>query len=313
VDDGDVEPCKQRDLVRVDLDAVRAHETGAEHVGEPGDAAHAGRGDQEVAVRGERPAPVLEPLVLGGALAQVGADRDPERQAPAVDVGRAGVWRVRRDADPDELALLDPRAQRRESLGGDRRVGAEHLEVDDRAQPELAHCGGRGAGEAEVGGRRDPCRQRVGRALAGDRELVARRERALARDMYREPVAERLAVAEPPVHRVLEMGVGVDDPGDDHRTGVVSIGAARCDLHDRPVAPGDERILEWGAVDREHPVGGHRVAHVSSAACNRAERRSSNTDSQIEISYSTHSGATSRNVVTGSTPGRQSPTTVQMK
>ena len=44
--------------------------------------------------------PVLEPLVLARALGEVRADGDAERQAPAVRLERAGVGRVRRDADP---------------------------------------------------------------------------------------------------------------------------------------------------------------------------------------------------------------------
>ena len=55
----------------------------------------------------QRPAAVLEPLVLVGALGEVRADGDAEREAPAVDVDRARVRRVRRDADPDERRLLD--------------------------------------------------------------------------------------------------------------------------------------------------------------------------------------------------------------
>ena len=53
----------------------------------------------------ERAGAVLEPLVLAVALGEVRADGDPERQALAVDLDRAGVRRVGRDADPDEVGL----------------------------------------------------------------------------------------------------------------------------------------------------------------------------------------------------------------
>ena len=59
----------------------------------------------------------------------------------------------------------------------------------------------------------------------------------------------------------------------------------RADLDDPSVLPGDEAVLERRAVDREHPVGGDRLAHVSrAAALSRAARRSSSTESQIETS-----------------------------
>jgi hypothetical protein len=46
----------------------------------------------------------------------------------------------------------------------------------------------------------------------------------------REPAAERLAVAEPGVHRVLEVRVRVDEPGEDHGAVAVVVDAALADL-----------------------------------------------------------------------------------
>ena len=72
----------------------------------------------------ERPGAVLEPLVLVGALGEVRADGDAERQAPAVDVDRAGVRRVRRDADPRRARVSSTRDRvSRELALGVRRVG----------------------------------------------------------------------------------------------------------------------------------------------------------------------------------------------
>ena len=104
------------DLVVVDVDAVRAEKLGAEHVLERRRRCAAPVGStRTVAVAVERPGAVLEPLVLGRALGEVRPDRDAEREAPAVDVDRAGVGRVRRDPDPHELALGDAAAQLRRS------------------------------------------------------------------------------------------------------------------------------------------------------------------------------------------------------
>ena len=60
----------------------------------------------------------------------------------------------------------------------------------------------------------------------------------------------------------------------------------RPDLDDLPVLPGDVGLLERRAVDREHPAGGERLPHVSSAGLvfNRRSRRSSSEQSKIEPS-----------------------------
>ena len=122
VRDRHVRSASSCDLVVVEVDAVRAEKFGAEHVVERRDGALAGRLDEDVAIAASGPVPELEPLVLGRALGEVRADRDAERQAPAVDVERARVGRVRRDAEPDELALrrrarAAPRSRARSASG----------------------------------------------------------------------------------------------------------------------------------------------------------------------------------------------------
>ena len=88
-----------------------------------------------------------------------------------------------------------------------------------------------------------------------------------------EPVAEDLAVAEAGVDRVLEVRVRVDEARQDHRA--FEDGARRGpvgDLDDPSVLPGDERVSQRRAVDREHPVGGDR-RHVSTAGPSARMRR----------------------------------------
>jgi hypothetical protein len=98
---------EERDLVGGHVDAVRAQQLGGEDLGQRRDGALAGRPDEHGGVDGHRPRPVLEPELLVCALGEMRADGDPERERPAVDLDAAGVGRVRRDPDPDELVLLD--------------------------------------------------------------------------------------------------------------------------------------------------------------------------------------------------------------
>src|SRR5262249_52893630 len=193
---------------------------------------------------------------------------------------------------------------------------AEGLGGAGRGEPELGGGRGGGAGEAVARCRGDPRRERVGRAAAGDRDHRLVVERALACDVQREPVAEHAAVAEAGVDRVLEVRVRVDEPRQDHRAGEVTLGAARGDVDDPPVLPGDVCVSQRRAVDREHPVGGDR-GHVSTAGPPalrmRLERRSSSTESQIEPSKRMMSGMNSKNRVTGSTPGSATATQAVMK
>ena len=59
-----------------------------------------------------------------------------------------------------------------------------------------------------------------------------------------EPGAEGQAVAEPGVHRVLDVRVGVDEPRQDQRTVVVAFGATAVDRDDAAVLPGDAAVLD---------------------------------------------------------------------
>ena len=132
-------------------------------------------------------------------LGEVRADRDAEREAPAVDVERAGVRRVRRDADaaparsPSSCAALRRRSARSATAGSTR----EDLEVDDRPQAELGRGRRRRAGEAVVGRRRDPGAKRVEHAAAREARASRRASSRLLRAAcVRDPRAERLPVAE---------------------------------------------------------------------------------------------------------------------
>ena len=92
--DRDVGGREEPDLVLVDGDAVGAEKLRPEQLGERRDRPLAGRRDEHLGGGGERARAVQEPLVLAVALGEVGADRDPEREAEAVDLERAGVRRV---------------------------------------------------------------------------------------------------------------------------------------------------------------------------------------------------------------------------
>ena len=141
VRDGDAVLGEQGDLLRVDLDAVRRDDALVEQAGggEAADAALPVRLDEHLRAPAARALAAQQPVELVLALVQVRRDRQVERQAGGVDLARAGVRRVRRDADADALgergrdvgALLLELAQR---VGA---VPAEHLEIDDRPQPEL--------------------------------------------------------------------------------------------------------------------------------------------------------------------------------
>ena len=170
---------EQGDLVVVDLDAVRAQEVGPEHRLERRDRALA-RSAGRAAARSPAAARCRARATrsrsrLSARCVPTGM---PSDEAPAVDVDRAGVRRVRRDADPDERRSPSTRARFSanccSAAAGSTR---EHLEVDDRAQAELGGRGRRGAREAVVGGRRDP-RARASRARPGGRARACRRRRA---------------------------------------------------------------------------------------------------------------------------------------
>ena len=248
VRDRDVPLSQQRDLLRVHLDAVRTQQVGAEHRLEGRHGALPGRWHEDRDPV-QRAAAVLEPLVLVCTLGEVGADRDPEREAPAVRVERARIRRVRRDADPHEVGLLDERALLVELALGVRGIVREHLEVHGRPQPQLCGGGRRGPGEAVVGGGRDPGAQRLEDAEAGDRDHVVAFEPVLSLDVRGDPRAECLAVSEPGVRRVLEVRVRVDEARHDRRVCVMAIGVAPRHLDDCAALVADKPALDRRPVD----------------------------------------------------------------
>ena len=216
---------------------------------------------------------------------------------------------MRRDADPDELVLAGGGAQPLEADGGGVRVGAEHLEEDDRPQAELPAGGRGGARVAVVGGGGDPGAERVGGAGAGDREHLVELEQVLPPDVRLDPRPERLPVAEAGIDRVLEVRVRVDEAGHDRGVREVALAAPPGHLDDTPVLVAHDPALDRRPADGQHPVGadGCHVPNVAAVA-RRALRRSSSTLAQIEASYRMSSGIVSSVVVTGSTPGRATPT-----
>ena len=124
----------------------------------------------------------------------------------------------------------DPFAQLLEAREG-RRVPSEDLEIDDGAEARLRRRLRRGAYEAAVPDRRDPGAQALVRAVGRDRAHLVEVEQALARDVHADPRREREPVAEPGVHGVLEVGVAVDEPRDDH---AALEALARPDVRRRP-------------------------------------------------------------------------------
>ena len=308
--------CEERDLLVVHVDAVRRHERWAEQprVGEHADPRDAGRRDEHV--REGRPVadPVDEELALGDALGEVRRLREPERGACLVELPCARVRRMRRDAEDEALGgeVRDPPVELLEALER-RRVGAEHLEVDDRANPGDGRRLGRRAREAAVADRRDPRAEALERAVRRDRAHVVEVESPLALDMEPDPRRERLPVAEAGVDGVLEVRVAVDEPGDD-RAALEPLATAqlggRPDGGDPPVV-GDRHcaVRDRIALHGDDPVRGddpHRAsASASASAAERSQRRSMKTESQIDVSKSTKSGTTSRARETGSIVGRR--------
>src|SRR4029079_16678057 len=139
-----------RDLLLVDMDAVRRDEVAAE---EPERVEHprAGRAgglDEELGEAGPRAAAVHQVVELGTALGDVRRDREAQAGGGLVDGRRSGEGCVRRDAGADEVPERRPGAlvasvEELERFGW---IRPEDLQVDDRAQPEArARDGGRAA------------------------------------------------------------------------------------------------------------------------------------------------------------------------
>src|SRR5215210_461340 len=243
---------------------------------------------------------------------------EPDRRRPELE--RGGVDRVRRDPEPDSVGQRtgDAVAVRLEALGDLTCAGAEDLDVDDRAQPELVTGRGRGAAEARVADARDPRGEAFGRAEAGDRRHLLEADPALALDVDGEPFVEREAVAEPCVDRVLEVGVGVDEAGeDDGAVEALSLAELVACAYRRDAIPldRDRAVRDRLALDREHPVGGVDGRHSGwgHKTPARAQRRSITAASQIENSKRSTIGIASNVSDTGSTVGSSTATSKTRK
>ena len=120
------------------------------------------------------------PLRLVVALGEVRRDGQAELEAGRVELGRARVRRMRRDAEARRgrrTLAADPLPVRLEAGRRAPRSSPEDLEVDDRAQPELGRPRRRRAGEARVADGRD-ARARGTPRRQGGRRRRRRRSRA---------------------------------------------------------------------------------------------------------------------------------------
>src|SRR5690242_20090060 len=197
---------------------------------------------------------------------------------------------------------------------------SEHLEVDDRTQPELRARRRGGATEAAVADGRDPGLETFERSRARDRLHLLDPDPGLALHVDEDPGSEREPVAEAAVDRVLEVAVGVHKAGEDHRLrvalspaelgdGADGADAAVLDSH-RPVPDG--RPLDW-----DDPVRGedpHVGSAPSASSSHERRQRGSRIEARpIESTYSATSGIVERTVDTGSTPGSATPMTTIRK
>src|SRR5262249_60442558 len=93
-----------------------------------------------------------------------------------------------------------------------RRVRAEHLEIDGRAQPEVGARDGGRAAVAAVPDRRDARREALRRAEAGYVDVRVPADPRLALDVQRDPFCEvAQAVADAAVDGVLDVRVRIDE------------------------------------------------------------------------------------------------------
>jgi hypothetical protein len=122
------------DLLAVDVDAVGREQSRAQKAlaRERTDPGRAERLDQELGKLVPRPRAALEPFGLGRTLGEVRRDREPELRTCAVEVERARVRRVRRDAGSNGAreSIYDAYSIRLEPLEP-APIFPEDLEVDD--------------------------------------------------------------------------------------------------------------------------------------------------------------------------------------
>ena len=156
-------------------DAVRCDDARAEQpvLCERADPGRARRWDEHARANASQlPVPVRRHSVSASLSARWVAIGSPSSLHAPVEVERAGVRRVRRDAEADARrracrAIRSRIGSKRSRCGA--RVVSEHLEVDDPAQPEVGARGRRRAAEAAVADGRDPGAQALEGAEPGDR------------------------------------------------------------------------------------------------------------------------------------------------
>ena len=220
------------------------------------------------------------------------ATGEAELPAGGVHLARARVRGVRRDTEADQARDSPvPRSPASPRTGAARRrLAAEDLEVDDRAQAELRAGMRTRAAEGEVADGRDARAQALRGAEPRDRLHVGPLEPALPLDVQRDPRAEGEPVAEAGVDGVLEVRVRVDEARDDRRL--------RDDARPRrarrscptaairAVLDRERAVLDRLALHGEHPVGGedpHSTAQRERCSA-MSQRFSMNAASQIESS-----------------------------
>src|SRR5205823_3019053 len=268
-----------------------------------------------------RPAPIEQIAHLRFALGDVRRKRQAELGADPVDRRGDAVGRVRRDAQEDAVVEMVGGAEPKlvELLQGVGGLGAEHLQIGDAAQPELIDRYCRSTAETAVPDRGDAGAQALGRPETCDRNVVLPPDPVLPFGMQPDPfreIGER--IAKTGIDRIFEMGVRVDEAGDDCR---VLEARTRTELGARPdrgyatVLDRHGSLLDRRALDRQDPVGGEHPVHgsVRLAGSPPGTRRSMSTDSQIDASKRISSGMASMIVVNGSTPGSATAIAATMK
>ena len=241
---------------------------------------------------------------------------ETELGARLVQPERAGVRRVRRDAEANPLRerVRDLLSDALEPLRRGRLVRAEDLEVHDRPETQVGAGGGSRSAEAAVTDRRDPGAKALECAKPGACRHLLEADPPLSLHVQRDPRPEWKPVAEPRVDGVLEVGVRVDEAGKDHGLGKALALAElrrRADRSDAAVLSDRHcAVLDRRAFDRDDPVGRENPHEPSSRASSSSHGssaghlRSISTESQIDASNRRMSGTISIASDTGSTVGR---------
>ena len=220
-------------------------------------------------------APGVQELELVGRFADVdAADRagpGGARAEQAQHVRRDRVGRVRHDVGGDarRSVRLDVLRRGVDQRGGIGRVEADDLAEDDAVQPAARQRLLAGGGVGDVADRRRARLERVDDRLAHRRAIVTALGEAL-RHQVRHPRRQRRRRRHlAPQPRQLEMGVRVDQAGQEDAVPEVArldAGPVRRtagpERDDTPAGHGDPRVAQRRTGDREHPggaqAGGHR-------------------------------------------------------